>query len=231
MNASEENRNSHLQHILITLDELLIISKKTSAPADLCFQYIGTIVDNTIGLLTAPANSLDDGNRRISFDEEHNWISLMQAVHRAFLSSVQIAVEKALANDCGSIEISGEKKIASLLKELDGKLTDQQIKLVKSLVPKKPSFNDYLDASLKKSPMSNDRKKIWRKYFKCLSIIRNKVSHSDCSLSSNDRECLVLNGFAPLVMENKLQFNSRYYTQICNHLIQFFQDLGHTLRN
>ncbi|HAU2052860.1 TPA: hypothetical protein JBK15_15970, partial [Legionella pneumophila] len=145
--TNEINRNSHLQHILTTLEELIIISKKTAAPSDNCFQYIGTIVDNTIGLLTAPANSLDGGNRRISFNDDNNWVSLMQAVHRSFLSSIQTSVERALAESCKIIEIKSKKKINSLLKELDGKLTNKQIKLIESLAPKKPSFDDYLEAS------------------------------------------------------------------------------------
>ncbi|HAU2062766.1 TPA: hypothetical protein JBK43_14670, partial [Legionella pneumophila] len=124
--TNEINRNSHLQHILTTLEELIIISKKTAAPSDNCFQYIGTIVDNTIGLLTAPANSLDGGNRRISFNDDNNWVSLMQAVHRSFLSSIQTSVERALAESCKIIEIKSKKKINSLLKELDGKLTNKQ---------------------------------------------------------------------------------------------------------
>jgi hypothetical protein len=214
------------------LEELIIISKKTAAPSDNCFQYIGTIVDNTIGLLTAPANSLDGGNRRISFNDDNNWVSLMQAVHRSFLSSIQTSVERALAESCKIIEIKSKKKINSLLKELDGKLTNKQIKLIESLAPKKPSFDDYLEASLKNiSSMAEDRKKIWRKYFKCLSILRNKVSHSDCSLSTIERESLVQNGFASLVNGNELQFNSRLYSQICDYVIQFFQELGHTLKH
>ncbi len=230
--TQEINKQSHLHHILTTLEELIIISKKTAAPSDNCFQYIGTIVDNTAGLLTAPANSLDNGNRRIIFSEDKNWVSLMQAVHRSFLSSIQAAVEKALSEQCNYVEIKNKKKIDSLLEELSDKLTNAQKRAIKSLSPKKPSFNDYLEAVLKNNnTMSADRKTIWRKYFKCLSLVRNKVSHSDCSLSSSEKELLMHNGFSPLVNETELQFNSRIYTQVCNHAIQFFQELGYVLRN
>ena len=104
------NKRSHLEHILASLDELLLVSKKTSAPSDNCFQYLGTTVDNTLSLLTAPANSLDDGHRRLIFNDDKNWVSLMQAVHRSFLSSVQIAVEKALTEQCSSVENNNKKK-------------------------------------------------------------------------------------------------------------------------
>jgi len=105
------NKRSHLEHILASLDELLLVSKKTSAPSDNCFQYLGTTVDNTILLLTAPAKILDDGYRRLIFNEDKNWVSLMQEVHRSFFSSIQVAVEKALTEQCGSVENNNKKRL------------------------------------------------------------------------------------------------------------------------
>ena len=125
-----------------------------------------------------------------------------------------------------------KKKIDYLLDELGDKLTQSQKRVIKSLSPKKPSFNDYLEAALKQnSNILEHRKKIWRKYFKCISILRNKVSHSDCSLSSSEKDLLMNNGFSAVVNGTELQFNSRNYVQICNHVIQFFQELGYILRN
>lgn len=155
----------------------------------------------------------------------------MQAVHRSFFSSIHTAVEKALSEQCTFVDIKNKKKVDSLVEELGDKLTKTQKRVIKSLSPKKPSFNDYLDAALKKNgTIPEHRKTAWRKYFNCLSVVRNKVSHSDCALNHNERELLMQNGFSPLVNGTELQINSRFYSQVCNHVIQFFQELGYTLR-
>lgn len=225
------NKSLHLEHILASIEELLVLSKKTAAPSDMSFQYIGTIIDNTMGLLTAPANSLNNGNLRIVFEGDLNWISLMQAVHRSFFSSIQTALEKGLSELVNNVEIINVIKIERLIKELNGKLTRSQEKLIKSFSQKKPAFNDYLESAFKQNrSMSNDRKKIWRKYFHCLSIIRNKSSHSDSFLSNNEKNILLENGFSSVVKGNELQLNSRIYAQVCNHVIQFFQEFGHKLK-
>jgi len=102
---------------------------------------------------------------------------------------------------------------------LGDKITRSQKRVIKSLSPKKPSFNDYLEAALKQNiNILEHRKKIWREYFKCISILRNKVSHSDCSLSSSEKDLLMHNGFSAVVNGTELQFNSRNYVQICNHV-------------
>lgn len=75
----------HLQRILEAVDELTAFHSRTAAPAPMPHQFVGTVVDNTVGLLTAPANALDGGARAIRFSDHANWLSLMQAVHRSFL--------------------------------------------------------------------------------------------------------------------------------------------------
>src|SRR5579884_1243306 len=101
MNSTPQaNIDAHLDSIVAAMEELLRISRRGAAPASIPSQYIGTIIDNTAALLTAPANALDQGNRHVTFSEPANWLSLMQALHRSFFASILIAVEAGLAYVC-----------------------------------------------------------------------------------------------------------------------------------
>jgi len=70
---------AHLVAIDAAIASLIALSGRMTAPAPVSHQFIGTIVDNTIVLLTAPGNSLDIGSRSFMFSHTRNWISLMQA--------------------------------------------------------------------------------------------------------------------------------------------------------
>src|SRR4051794_8685366 len=100
------DRSAHLQRIEEALAMLQSFHARTSAPVPLPHQYVGTIIDNTVALLTAPANALDGGARRIIFDQDRSWLSLMQAVHRSFFSSIHTAVEAGLHTMCAELGVN-----------------------------------------------------------------------------------------------------------------------------
>jgi hypothetical protein len=59
------------------ITELLPLSKEFAAPAHECLQLLGTVVDSTMGLMTAPMNAIDGGSRRMLFDNNQTWFSVM----------------------------------------------------------------------------------------------------------------------------------------------------------
>lgn len=223
------DKSKHLQRISEAMEELVALHPITAAPAPEPIQYIGTIADNTVGLLATAANSLDGGCRHLVFESERNWLSLMTAVHRSFVSGVHSALERALAHICEErgieIRISAQRRVKKLAKSLEGKLTQDERKKIESLAPKAPSFSDYLEAVLSISQLKNDRKVMWRRYLVGLSLIRNKVSHSDPSLTSAQVEELKKAGFGTLVSTGELLLNPRSHRQICDHLIQFLREV------
>ncbi|MEE8125986.1 MAG: hypothetical protein V3T42_09255, partial [Nitrospirales bacterium] len=111
------NKDTHLKRIQEALDELILLQDRTRDPNPIAHQYIGTIVDNTIGLLTAPANSLDKGCRNVTFSDDENWLSLMTAVHRSFLSSLHTAVEMSLERILEDQKTKAENKQQKKYKE------------------------------------------------------------------------------------------------------------------
>lgn len=178
--------------------ELGALQRRTVSPAPLPHQFIGTVVDNTIGLLTAPANALDGSCRRVTFSEDTNWLSLMQAVHWSFLSSIHRATEKALSELCQA-------------ENLQVPAAEHRIR--------RASFNDYLEAVLKTRSLENDA---WREFFSALSILRNKVSHSQVELSELEKGKLRGGGLGECIdASGNLQFKPERYLHVTKKILDF----------
>ncbi|MCG2585988.1 hypothetical protein [Massilia sp. TS11] len=226
----------HLQRINESIEELQAFSPRTSAPAPIPHQYIGTIIDNTIGLLTAPANAVDKGSRNVQFAAPSNWLSLMQAVHRSFFSSLMSAVEKGLTHICQTKEIpikskQGEKLLAKV-SAIQSTCTNAGLEipelaeLEKHFAAFKPTFADHLDSTLEATLLDKEAKKKWRRFFRALSIVRNKASHSDTTLTNAEREDLRSGGCEVMIDErNELVLNPRMYAQAAYFALQFFEEL------
>jgi hypothetical protein len=226
------NRCRHIEVIDEAIAELLTLHARTAEPAPLPHQYVGTIVDNTIGLLTAPANSLDRGARHIGFEQNENWLSLMQAVHRSFFSSLHTATEKALADICtkrgvqvtSRLQTASEKALTELIPELPQTPNAHRVlkNLRKLFRTVHPGFDDYLNSALGTSAIPPSAQVTWRKFFRGLSIVRNKVSHSDPTLSLAEISDLRAGGFSFMVKEpDTLVMNPRMYFQSATFTLDF----------
>lgn len=229
------DKATHLTRIQESTNQLLLLSAKTGYPAPIPHQYIGTVIDNTIGLLTAPANSLDLGNRVASHTDDHQWLSLMQSVHRSFFSSIYLATEMALSHMCATnnIEVHSRqqetmsKAIDAIEAAVENKaILKRQFKTLRTAGPKHPAFKDYLETALSIKEHNAEFKKTWRKFFDALSIIRNKVSHSNTSINDNEKNSLIDANFGAFISaEGTLQANPRMYEQVALNTLQFFDAL------
>lgn len=229
------DRQTHLAHVVQAIDELSEFAQRTTDPAPLQHQYIGTVIDNTCCLLLAPANALDSGGR-FAIIEDHNWKSLMGAVHRSFLSSIHVATEAALTNFCAEHNIPVSPRIdININKALDeiekasqkNPEISKPLKTLRKLSAKRhPAFDDYLETALKISALTTNEKNEWRKFFQALSTARNKVSHSDSSLSEIDQKKLTDGKLEHLVSPTgTLQFNATLYKRIVELTLNFFDHL------
>ena len=88
------DKQAHLEHLNQAMNELSMLAPTTGGKASEAVQFVGTIIENTLCLLTAPANALDKGNRQVWFDEDKNWLSVMSALHRSFFSGIHTATER-----------------------------------------------------------------------------------------------------------------------------------------
>lgn len=223
------NLQSHLNGINKTINSLLQFQERTKSPNPIPHQYIGTMIDNTVCLLCSAGNSLDNGNRLIKFSDQRNWISLIKTIHRSFFSSVHTALECGIIEECVyrniTVESSEKKRYVKILENLDS--DDPNVKKLRAYFEKrKPSFKDYLNKILVSSKMNNERRKIWISLIDGLSIIRNKASHSDPSLSEHEREILQNGGFAVMISQSgELHMNPQYYPQTVQFILDFWDEL------
>ena len=65
---------------------------------------------------------------------------------------------------------------------------------IEFLLPKHKQFDDYLNAVIKNTFNTKNGKK-WKKFFKGLSVLRNKVSHHSAKLSKGEKEQIKLANF------------------------------------
>lgn len=98
------------------------------------------------------------------------------------------------------------------------------IKKLKSMLARnKPVFEDYLNSALDISSLNKKQKTIWRRFFSALSITRNKVSHSDHTLSSSEITALKNGGFGALIsLKGEIEVNPRIYFQMSAFILDFF---------
>ena len=221
------NKEKHLKIIQEAINELGLLEDRTKDPNPFAHRYIGTIVDNTRGLLTAPANSLDKGSRNVTFSDDKHWLSLMQAVHRSFFSSLHTAVEKSFETILEDKKIEAENKQQKQYKQklknyepIDVNLEAFITKIIEGIPL---NFSDKLNAVLELTSLPKTVKGTWRKFFIGMTIVRNQVSHSNSALTQQEQEALIQGGLKALVSTNgDLQVNPGMYKQFAEFSLIFF---------
>lgn len=234
MIPSINDANAHILAIEAAMRGLQRFHDLTCEPAPIPHQLVGTVVDNTILLLTAPINSLD-GVPRIAFPSEWNtWKSAMQAVHRSFFSSLHMSVEKGLSFLCDENKIlvkskQGEKFVIIAERVRNNFSPDQNAhedveKMIKHFKSYRKGFNDYLEAILSNTAITKEEKKNWRIFFSSLSIIRNKTSHFEQTLSDTEREKLSSAGLGEQISaDGILILNPALYSKFIDRCLSFFE--------
>lgn len=224
------DKANHIKRIDESIKELISLQVITSPPASTQMCFLGTAITSMIYHLVGVANALDGGSRSIVKGEFEDWLSYMKTIHRVFFSLIHACLELALLEIISQhkipINVGYNKKIDNILVNLKSvENSNKARKLIEKMKRKNPEFNDHLEAILKNRFKEVKKRKMWRNYFKALSIVRNKSSHSDVTLTSEQKEILLSGGFRVMVSEDgSLVANSRMYKQICDHIIQFLNE-------
>lgn len=173
------------------------------------------------------------------FHEEF-FISLLQQMHRACISSLHISVEAALSKIIKSKKIEPEQSLfrekIKIIERINNKLPKKyQVKIAKELQEfqhlggKHVQFDDYLEAVLKSvrlfedTKRDKDYKRGARAFFRALSIVRNKQSHFNQVLTKIEKNDLKKGGLSKLIEHNgSLRMSVSYYKPIFNDVIKFF---------
>lgn len=169
---------------------------------------------------------------------EDFFVSQLQLMHRACISSLHIAVEAALNEFIKSknlgIEISMVKQRSKIVKNIREKMTEcspieKELKKIEQLGGNHPQFQDYLNTVLSNTfffeGLKTDKKykKETRAYFDALSVVRNKSSHyTNQPLRENEKMRLKRGHLGKMINdEGLLQMDIQFYKPIFGDIIKF----------
>lgn len=174
------------------------------------------------------------------FHEEF-FISQVQLMHRASLSSLHIAIEAGLnvileeRNIKPGIAFKIKcKKIADKIRQKlsDYSVVAKELIEIEQLGGNHAQFSDYLNAVLNNTVLFKDLitdkkyKEETRAYFDALSIVRNKLSHYKKLLTDNEKYRLKKGHFGKMIDDGgQLEMDIQYYKPIFNDIINFFNNL------
>lgn len=226
----------HIKEIEDTINELNSIPEKVKVPKEET-KFLGTVLANTISFLSSAANSLDNGKRVKAFNHIDDWGELLKAINRSFFSTIIISTERGLelyiSKKGGVIESSQkrtcQKKYDKIRTLLDGDTLVKFDSFVKEVIKNiKPTFADYLEEALRLSTFDKKGKRSIRNFFSALTIVRNKSSHSNPSLTENEIERLKEGGLSFFISTSgDLVASHRYYYSLSEYIIGFLQRLDY----
>lgn len=172
--------------------------------------------------------------------KEEFFISQLQLMHRACLQSLHISVEVALNEVLKAMKIKPQKSLADqknkLIVRIKNKLPNNcRLKIRKELEEigkighNYAQFDDYLRTVLRNVVLfedtnrDKDYKKGAKQFFRALSIVRNKQSHSNQSLTENEKIDLVSGGLKKMIdSDGKLRMGINYYKLLFDGVVNFF---------
>ena len=190
------DENAQFKAILESIPKLVDFGNRTQETNSTFFKYLSSVATNTAAFLCVPLNSISHNlhsSYPVSFvgvtpnNDGQKYLNSIALCHRTFYSLLLTCLESAIIEWCKNhsieIQISWNRRLDSILKFVE----PDQVKLIEEINDLKRSdcnyeFDDCLNAVLK--CLSKESQKKWRKIFKSLRIIRNKVSHSNdiCTL-------------------------------------------------
>ncbi len=198
--------------------------------------FLMTVIGNAVSSMVELLIYLENKNPYYKEFKEEFYNNRQASMHRTFFGDLHVAIEEGLRKIIleNGLEITNNKyeQAKNIVKKITIKLVkieiiSQELKEIVELVSNRPTFNDYLNAVLNsKKTLSNTYKKECRTYFDGLNIIRNKVSHSDMSLTEEEINKLKKAKLGNAVSkDNLLQMTFEGYKLLIGDVIRFFDRL------
>ncbi len=164
------------------------------------------------------------GNRNIS-------------MHREFLRELHTNIEDGLSQIVEQKQfpllITKEEQAKSIVESIKQKLGDTtiirtELKKILRLGGMFPTFNDYLNTVIENIPLPETYRHECRMYFDAFSIVRNKMSHSDMTLSESEKEKLITAKFGKIIAPDGkgMQMTFEGYKLLIGDAIRFFDQLN-----
>jgi len=208
----------------------IVGTKKPSYP------FLDPTINNSITSLVDLLVCLENKNPYYKSFNKKFFDYKQTAMHRAFFSDLHIGVEGSLKelidNQGFKVFVSKHELAKSIVKKIEEKLKDttpipKELNKILKLGSKFATFNDYLNTVLDNiESLDRKYKSESRAYFDALNIIRNKISHSDMTLSETEKEKLKKAKFSKAILPNGfLQMTFEGYKSLLMDIVRFFDRL------
>lgn len=218
--------------------EIVEIDKWRNAMAqkDPIYRSLYPFVENALYDMANLLLYIEDKNPYIAQFHEPYCLNRSNTMHRSFLREMHTNIEDGLrkiAEDKGiTVKVTRQEQAQSIVEKIAGKVPDRSVierdlqKVVK-FAGNFPTFNDYLNAVIEALPLTDDYRKQIRAYFDALSIIRNKLSHSDMRLSEAEKQKLIEGKFRNAIASDgvSLQMTFEGYKFLIRDAVNFFDQL------
>ncbi len=230
--TQKENHIKKLKESIVNLQGIEKILVKKNPNHSFLYSVIGNAGSGMIELLLY----LEGKNPYYNQFDDKFYNNRQATMHRVFFGDLHVAVEEGLR------KIITEQKLTiitskvlmanNIVNKISSKLSDMtaikhELTEIKKLASNHPTFNDYLNTVLNHiKRLSNKYKKASRVYFDGLSIIRNKVSHSDMSLTDIEKQKLKNAKLGNAISKDGLlQMTFEGYKFLVGDVIRFFDTL------
>ncbi len=244
---SKVNKDSYKKTLFQGIKDFGEIENQLLGDGSKMHLYINTAAGEVIIFMVSLLLYLD-GKNPYYFQKFHEdfFVSQLQLMHRACISSLHIAVEAALNEFIKSknlrIEISMAKQRSKIVKNIREKTTEcslieKELKGIEHLGSNHPQFQDYLNTVLNDTlffkDLNTDKKykEEARAYFNALSIVRNKVSHYTNQLLKKNEKMRLKRGHLGKIIndEGLLQMDIQFYKPIFGDIIKFVNRLKNSI--
>jgi len=199
-------------------------------------QFLEPLIGNTIASMVDLVIYLEGKNPYYVEFNEAFFNNRQAAMHRTFFSDFHVVTEdglrKIIKKKNFRIVINKQALAFSIIEKIRKKISNHakiktELKRIVQLAGNHPTFNDYLNTVINSiKSLDQGYIKETRDYFDAVNVIRNKVSHSDMSLTEKEKETLIKGRFKNAVSsQGKLQMTFEGYKNLIRDIIQFFDTL------
>ncbi len=229
---------THIDEINKTITQLISLNTKITQLSKAPGSRIGIVIRSALVFLTALANSIDKGNRRINFHDFSDWLNTQRDIHRVYFNNLHILTEMTLEEMCTKYNINAESAVAKTYLDkiirLEKLCDSKDLKDIKKHFKKQQKniyFNDRLKALLRESSLSSKEKQKWLLFFNVLKIIRDQCSHIDRKITTHEIKTLKSINFPLTNDEDKILLTTNTYSKIAENTIEFLNQLNDSLNN
>lgn len=233
--GNQETKNPFAEKLKISIVELKKLQEILSIKRP-TYPFLNPVFGNVIASMVDLLAYLEGKNPYYTGFDEAFFGNRQAAMHRAFFTDLHVATEEGLREiidrENFKVVIGRQKKAKNIVERIKKNLKDLKdigkgLDGVLDLGGSFPTFNDYLNTVLENIPLKKEYKIACRVYFDALNIIRNKVSHSDMTLSEEEKEKLIRGKFQKAISpEGQLQMTFEGYEPLLVDIVRFFDTLN-----